>query len=105
MIKAGKIILILIFLFGVLFSIGKSRRHQKQIAIEQLIKALENYKTLHSSYPFHPDSTNIKVEDWIYYTSDSAGNYFNLSYSQGWMQMNTVRYDSRTNKWERIFNY
>ena len=77
----------------------------RQQLLTHIISKLEAYKSKHGIYPAQLKSINTEDNDWIYYTTDSKSQYYNLSYPESVMNMNTVSYDSRTKVWTKMFNY
>jgi hypothetical protein len=82
------------------------QKHRKHKIADQAIISLETYKLKNSHYPVNLDSIGIdKDEHWLYYLPDSTGQCFTLSYSQGIIDVNTISYNCKTKKWEKVFNY
>ena len=94
----------LIIAAAISFAIGCKGTDKKQ-ELSQLIYQLEKYKLKHGSYPLNLDSISIRVDDDVHYSVDSTRHNFNLAYTEGAMDVNTVSYSSKTQKWEKRFNY
>jgi hypothetical protein len=86
------------------FAIGCKGTDKKQ-ELSQLISQLEKYKLKHGSYPLTLNSISTKVDDDVHYSVDSTRHNFILAYTEGTMNANTVSYSSKTEKWEKRFNY
>ena len=83
----------------------KTRRQKKQSLLIGLIHSLEEYKLSNGTYPLNISKIDSVDVDWLYYSRDSTGQSFTLTYSSGIMNVNTFRYTSKTKSWEEIFNY
>ncbi|ANE51311.1 hypothetical protein SY85_13105 [Flavisolibacter tropicus] len=85
--------------------IGCNKKTDKKKALSEAISQIENYKAKHGLYPLTLDSISVRVDNDVYYSVDSMRQAFNLAYTEGVMNVNTVSYNSSTGKWEKRFNY
>lgn len=97
---------ILFVILIVIYSIRVIYSHHRQKIIKDVISNLEKHKSKTGKYPLkNTFDSAINNGGWFYYYPDSTRQSYTLSYSQGIISINTLRYYSETKKWEEKFNY
>lgn len=104
-IKYPLITLIAISVLFAIFSIIRNTNNAKCETFYKLITELENYKSKSGAYPPDLETLGVKSKNWLYYYPSRNQSYFQLAYSEGMLNWNTVVYSSDTKKCEKIFNY
>ncbi len=101
---SSKIYIKLIIIIAAIAVVYIWKRHHRKQELSQLIIRLEEYKNRHGLYPADLETIGIN-DDELEYTTDSSEKNFDLSFTQGFMEVNTVVYTNETGKWDTSFNY
>ncbi len=88
-----------------LYFIHKHTSQTRNQLIQNVISDINRYKQQHGSYPRNINAASTVDVSGLYYYDDSTNNSFSLSYTKGFMNCNTVTYNSKTQRWETRFNY
>jgi type II secretory pathway pseudopilin PulG len=88
-----------------LYFIHKNKAQTRNQLIQNVISDINQYKLQHGSYPSDITTASTKDANGLYYYYDSISNSFSLNYTKGFMNCNTVSYDSKTKNWTTKFNY